>query len=176
MRALRIQRPQHQPNNCPECHAAEQALGPAMRALANQGAYRIEYRLATTADGSVRDKPAFHAINALGAAANADAEAGAGGAGKFTGYLNLLLGAPSPSDESLLTLADKVEGLRIPVFDTAVRKLTYLPWTVKVARAHRAESQKFPVVELDGTALTLYGRDGRLLAPETFVQHVRERL
>ncbi|TBO59626.1 hypothetical protein EYS09_11060 [Streptomyces kasugaensis] len=166
----------HTALNCTECHKLEQALGPAMRALADQGAYRIEYRVATAPDGTAGDKSALHAINALGAAANADAETEAGKAGKFIGYLGLLLGEQSASDDRLLALADKVEGLRTPAFDRAVQELIYLPWSVKVDRAHRASREELPATELGGAALPLHESEGRFLTPEAFARHVRERL
>lgn len=139
--------------DCPACQKAEEALGPAMRALADQGTYRIEYQVTPAPDGDT-SKASRHAINALAAAANADA-------GKFTRYLSLLLAEDtrSFSDDGLLKLAEKTEGLRSPAFDKAVRERTCLPWVDKVTGAAPPSSAgrpDLPTIELDGTRLSLH--------------------
>lgn len=157
--------------DCPACRKAEEALGPTMRALADQGAYGIEYQVAAAPDGGI-GKESRHATNALGAAANADA-------GKFACYLRLLLAEDTRgiSDDGLLKLAQKVEGLRSPAFDKAVRERSYLPWVNKVTAATRPSSAgrpELPAIELNGTRLSLRAANGELLTPEQFTGRVRD--
>ncbi|GAU65976.1 hypothetical protein SSP35_02_03450 [Streptomyces sp. NBRC 110611] len=157
--------------NCRSCRKAERSLGPAMRQLADQGTYKIEYRLAASPDGAVGDKQDRHALNALGAAANTDV-------GKFAQYLGaLLIGDDSAaSDEGLLHLAGRVDGLRTPAFDRTVRELTYLPWVNKVIRTHDTKTPGFPSLALDGAPLPLDADNGQLIDEQRFHRLVRERL
>ncbi|OIK01333.1 hypothetical protein BIV25_05850 [Streptomyces sp. MUSC 14] len=155
---------------CPSCRHMEDALGPAMRALADRGTYRIEYQVAASPDGVTPGREARHALNALGAAANADA-------GRFTRYLRLLLGVPpggTGTDDGLLHLADEVDGLRTPAFDKAVKEGTYLPWVNKMIRTHRpdATARGVPSADIDSTPIALHGSDGAPLTAEEFTRRV----
>ncbi|MET9295665.1 thioredoxin domain-containing protein [Streptomyces sp. NPDC003077] len=162
---------------CAPCGRMEAALGRTMRELADKGAYRIEYRLATGEDEARGGEGSRRAVNALGAAANEGPE-------KFVRYLGAVLAgrsdrgewdgdAPASAD-TLLGIAGRVEGLRTPAFDKAVRESTYLPWVKKVSAAHRQDGGgALPRVALDGSPLVVLDGDGTPVSREEFVRLVR---
>ncbi|MFF4607409.1 hypothetical protein ACFY12_32315 [Streptomyces sp. NPDC001339] len=160
--------------NCKPCHTAEQSVSTAMRKLADEGTYKIEYQLAASPDGGSGSKEDRRALNALGAAADADA-------GKFARYLGELLAGSDAAtlDKGLLKVAGRVEGLRSPAFDRAIRELTYLPWVNKVVRTHSTkdapEDSGIPSVALDGAPLSLHADDGRPVTPREFDRQARVR-
>ncbi|MFH8591402.1 thioredoxin domain-containing protein [Streptomyces rimosus] len=163
---------------CAPCSRVEAELGRTMRQLADKGAYRIEYRPATVEDDARGGEGSRRAVNALGAAANE-------GPGKFVRYLGAVLAGRSGREEwdgdalasadTLLGIAGWVDGLRTPAFDKAVRELTYLPWSKKVAAAHNQDGDEdaLPAVILDGSAVTVLGDDGVPVSSGEFVRQVR---
>lgn len=163
---------------CAPCTRMEAALGRTMRELADKGAYRIEYRLATVEDDARGGEGSRRAANALGAAANEGPE-------KFVRYLGGVLAGRSGREEwdgdalasadTLLRIAGRVDGLRTPAFDKAVRELTYLPWVEKAAAAHNQDGAEdaVPAVALDGSPVTVLGDDGVPVSPGEFVRQVR---
>ncbi|MEV5594682.1 thioredoxin domain-containing protein [Streptomyces sp. NPDC052496] len=163
---------------CGPCARTEAALGRTMRELAEKGAYRIEYRLATVEDDARGGEGSRKAVNALGAAADEGPE-------KFVRYLGAVLAGRSGREEwdgdalasadTLLGIAGRVDGLRTPAFDKAVRELTYLPWGKKVAAAHNQDGAEdaLPAVTLDGSVVTVLGEDGVPVSPAEFVRQVR---
>ncbi|MFI2241699.1 thioredoxin domain-containing protein [Streptomyces chrestomyceticus] len=163
---------------CAPCALVEAALGRTMRELADQGAYRIEYRLATVEDDARGGQGSQRAVNALGAAANEGPE-------KFVRYLGAVLAGRSGREEwdgdalasadTLLGIAGRVDGLRTPAFDKAVRELTWLPWVKKVAAAHNqaGDEDALPAVSLDGAAVTVLDDDGVPVSSGEFVRQVR---
>ncbi|KWT58919.1 hypothetical protein ADL21_25955 [Streptomyces albus subsp. albus] len=149
-----------------------------MRELADKGTYRTEYRLATVEDDARGGQGSRRAVNALGAAANEGPE-------KFVWYLGAVLAGRSGREEwdgdalasadTLLRIAGRVDGLRTPAFDRAVRELTCLPWGKKVAAAHNQDGDEdaSPAVTLDGSVVTVLGDDGVPVSPGHFVRQVR---
>ncbi|GAA0424817.1 thioredoxin domain-containing protein [Streptomyces luteireticuli] len=160
---------------CPYCAVVEKGLGTTFKALADKGTFRIEYHFATFLDGALGGKGSKRALNALGAAVNE-------GPGKFMAYARVLF-AHQPEEEkddkfgsttTLLDLADRVEGLRTPAFNRAVKELTYLPWAEKVSSAfYRSGEKGTPVVKLDGRPLDVLSGDGTgSISPEKFTELV----
>ncbi|MFC7310026.1 thioredoxin domain-containing protein [Streptomyces monticola] len=163
---------------CPFCAGVETGLGKTMKKQADQGTYKIEYHFATFLDGSLKGKGSKRALNALGAAVNESPE-------KFMQYLGVLY-ANHPEKETddkfgstatLLELADKVDGLRTPAFNKAVKELTYMPWVDKVSAAfYESGETGTPVVKLDGEKVNvLSGKGIDSITPEQFTKLVEEK-
>lgn len=163
---------------CPYCAGFEQGLGATVKARAEAGDYRVEYRFATFLDDTLGGgKGSGRALNALGAAVDESPE-------KFMQYLQVLF-RNHPAKESddvfastatLLDLAGQVPGLRTPAFDRAVEELTYMPWVEKVGRAFFDEGmQGTPAVFIDGTKITVNtGRGIESVTPQTFARLIAE--
>ncbi|MCC3766164.1 DsbA family protein [Streptomyces sp. UNOC14_S4] len=147
---------------CPYCAVVEKGLGRTFGELADRKVFRIEYHFATFLDGALGGKGSKRALNALGAAADESP-------GKFMAYAEALF-THQPDDEkddkfgstaTLLDLADRIDGLRTPAFNKAVKELTYMPWVEKVSSAFYTSGEKgTPVVKLDGRPLNVLSGDG----------------
>ncbi|WP_199548530.1 thioredoxin domain-containing protein [Streptomyces sp. N35] len=164
---------------CPYCAGAETGLGRTMKQQADDGEYRIEYHFATFLDGSLGGKGSKRALNALGAAVNESPE-------KFMEYMNVLY-ANHPEKESddkfgstatLLELADKVDGLRTPAFNKAVKELTYMPWVEKVSQQfYEQDINGTPTFLIDGKKIQVNSGKGiESISPEQFTELVGENI
>ncbi|MFD7942533.1 DsbA family protein [Streptomyces sp. NPDC059744] len=108
---------------CPACEEFEtQGAGAKLHSLAQHGLVQIHYTLASFLDDRLGGDGSRKAVNALRAAL---AE------GKFVEYHQVLY-AHQPdeavdryTDDFILKMASRVEGLRGPRFDTAVRTMKY---------------------------------------------------
>lgn len=163
---------------CPFCAGVENGLGATFKEQADRGAYKVEYHFATFLDRSLKGKGSKRALNALGAAVNESPE-------KFMAYLDVLF-AHHPERETddkfgstatLLDLADKVDGLRTPAFNEAVKELTYMPWVERVSEAFYASGESgTPVVRLDGEKVDVHSGDGiRSITPAQFRKLVDDK-
>ena len=159
---------------CPYCKRMEDGIGVAMQQLADDGDFALHYHFATFLDDALGGSGSHHALNALGAAADA-------GQGAFLSYLRTLYAHQPPeesddfsSTELLLTLADSVEGLRTPAFEKAVSGMRYGPWVDRVSAAFDAgEVAGTPTVLLDRARVTVLDRHGYAVAPEEFAAQIR---
>ncbi|WP_133260141.1 thioredoxin domain-containing protein [Streptacidiphilus pinicola] len=146
---------------CPFCEKFETALGPTLTALADQGKLKIDFHMAAFLDKGLGGKGSKTALAALGAALNESPQ-------KFKQYHDVLYRA-QPKQETtdtygstatLLELADKVDGLRTPEFNKAVKEGTYLPWTQQVADAfYKSDVTGTPTVKVNGTRINVIGPD-----------------
>ncbi|MFF5341743.1 DsbA family protein [Streptomyces althioticus] len=119
---------------CPACEEFETiGAGPELREATLEGTARTEYTLASFLDDRVGGSGSKKAVNALRAALEED---------KFAEYHEVLY-ANQPeeavdgfTDAFLLELADQVEGLRGPAFDTAVRTMKYRDFVTASQKAY----------------------------------------
>ncbi|MFJ1544837.1 DsbA family protein [Streptomyces sp. NPDC088246] len=106
---------------CPACEEFEtQGAGAELNGLAQRGSVQIHYTLASFLDGKLGGNGSKKAVNALRAALAED---------KFVEYHRVLY-AHQPdevvdgfTDDFILKMASRVEGLRGPGFGTAVRTM-----------------------------------------------------
>ncbi|MEY9877360.1 protein-disulfide isomerase [Streptacidiphilus sp. MAP12-33] len=163
---------------CPFCERFETALGPTLTAMADQGKLKIDFHMAAFLDKSLGGKGSKTALAALGAALNESPE-------KFKQYHDVLYKA-QPEEEStdtygstatLLELANKVDGLRTPAFNKAVKEGTYLPWAQKVADAfYDSDVTGTPTVKVDGTRIGVIGQDREPIPVAQFTAQVEAAL
>ncbi|MFI6447638.1 DsbA family protein [Kitasatospora sp. NPDC050543] len=160
---------------CPVCRTFESADGKAVQQLADDGTYKIEYHLAAFLDTNLGGKGSHTALAAAGAALNE-------GVDKFKQFHDVLY-ANQPDEREdafgdvnhLLTLADKVPGLKTDAFTKAVTEGTYAPWAAKVATAFDSSGVTgTPTVKLDGKPLTLFAGGGRTMSPEQFTAQIQQ--
>ncbi|GGO81727.1 DsbA family protein [Wenjunlia tyrosinilytica] len=162
---------------CPYCALFEQANGDTVKKLADQGRFKVEYRFATFLDDALGGQGSKRALNALGAAADQ-------GSGPFLALHKVLYANhPDEHDDAyastghLLDLAGKVDGLRNPAFDKAVKDLTYMPWVNKVGRAFDAGGVKgTPTVLLNGRKLPVLNERAQSVTPQQFTALVDKEL
>ncbi|MFE7246152.1 DsbA family protein [Streptomyces sp. NPDC057580] len=108
---------------CPACEEFEtQGAGAELHRLAQHGSVQIHYTLASFLDDRLGGNGSRKAVNALRAALTE---------GKFVEYHQVLY-AHQPdeavdgyTDDFILKMASRVEGLRGPRFDTAVQTMKY---------------------------------------------------
>ncbi|MFJ9349613.1 DsbA family protein [Streptomyces sp. NPDC101237] len=134
---------------CPACQAFEAAYRPTLHELTDAGKLRIEYHLVTLIDGNLGGTGSRNAANAAACAQDA---------GKFRDFHDVLYGnQPKETDDAfssndkLIELAGKVDGLDTPAFRKCVKDGTHNAWVVKSNEAFQAA--KFggtPTVLLDG--------------------------
>lgn len=127
---------------CPVCEEFElTGGGPPLRVLTERGVTRTEYTLASFLDDRAGGSGSKKAVNALRAALEA---------GKFAEYHALLYrNQPEESvdgftDAYLLELAGKVQGLRGPEFDTAVRTMKYRDFVTRSQQAYERAGEDDP--------------------------------
>ncbi|MFJ8789645.1 DsbA family protein [Streptomyces sp. NPDC102462] len=121
---------------CPACQQFETVYRPTLHELADAGKLRIEYHLVTLIDGN---------LGGSGSRRSANAAACAQDAGKFREYHDVLY-ANQPketddafsSDDKLIELAGKVNGLDTPEFQKCVRDGTHNSWVAKSNKAFQA--------------------------------------
>ncbi|MFD8479296.1 thioredoxin domain-containing protein [Kitasatospora sp. NPDC059673] len=162
---------------CPVCETFETSAGPAVKELADQGQYKIEYHLAAFLDNNLGGKGSRTALAAAGAALNE-------GVDKFKQFHDVLY-ANQPAESSdafgdvnhLLDLAGQVPGLKTEAFTKAVTEGTYKGWATKVAAAfNKSGVSGTPTVKLDGKTLDVIGKDGKALGSEQFSALVKQTL
>lgn len=134
---------------CPACQQFEMVYRPTLHELADAGKLRIEYHLVTLIDGN---------LGGSGSRRSANAAACAQDAGKFREYHDVLY-ANQPketddafsSDDKLIKLAGKVNGLDTPEFQKCVRDGTHNSWVAKSNKAFQAGGfSGTPTVLLNG--------------------------
>lgn len=119
---------------CPVCEEFETTGGgPGLRGATTRRETKTEYTLASFIDDRVGGSGSKKAVNALRAALEV---------GKFAEYQEVLY-ANQPAetvdgftDARLLELADQVDGLRSPAFDSAVRTLKYRAFATASEKAY----------------------------------------
>ncbi|WP_430382420.1 thioredoxin domain-containing protein [Streptomyces sp. P10-4] len=157
---------------CPVCEEFEVRGGaPELRRAAVRREARIEYVLASFLDDRVGGSGSKKAVNALRAALDA---------GKFAEYHDVLY-AHQPevsvdgfTDAYLLKLAGRVEGLRGPAFDSAVKTMKYRSFVTAAEKAYeRAGGAEepggpgTPTADINGVRIPAE-YNGVLFDPEVF--------
>ncbi|MCX4781512.1 DsbA family protein [Streptomyces sp. NBC_01264] len=142
---------------CPVLADFESTGAKAIRAQTIQGRTRTEYVLASFKDGSLGGDGSKRAVNALRAALDAQ---------KFTEFHAVLMENQAEAEASggystqrLLSLADKVPGLRSEAFDTAVSTMKYSDFVTASLTAYRQTGEDpigpgTPSVTINTTMLT----------------------
>ncbi|MFJ8440959.1 DsbA family protein [Kitasatospora griseola] len=162
---------------CPVCESFETSAGPAVKELADQGQYKIEYHLAAFLDNNLGGKGSRTALAAAGAALNE-------GVDKFKAFHDVLY-ANQPSEREdafgdvnhILDLAGQVPGLKTEAFTKAVTEGTYKGWAAKVAGAfNKSGVSGTPTVKLDGKTLDVIGKDGKALTGDQFSTLVKQSI
>ncbi|WP_236053064.1 DsbA family protein [Streptomyces musisoli] len=128
---------------CPVCEEFEISGGaPQLRLASVRREVKIEYTLASFLDGRLGGSGSRKAVNALRAALDA---------GRFAEYHDVLYAhQPEESvdgftDARLLELAGRVEGLRGPAFDSAVKTMKYRSFVSAAQKVYeRAGGAKEP--------------------------------
>ncbi|WP_437071161.1 DsbA family protein [Streptomyces sp. enrichment culture] len=118
---------------CPACEQFEtQGSGETLRNMVMTGEVKVEYTLASFLDGKLGGQGSRKAANALRAAVDE---------GRFVEYHEVLYAnQPEESVDGytetfLLDMASKVDGLRGPEFDAAVKGMTHRDWVDGSQRA-----------------------------------------
>ncbi|MEV6975851.1 thioredoxin domain-containing protein [Kitasatospora sp. NPDC093806] len=159
---------------CPVCRTFETTNGDTVKKLVDEGTVKVEYHLAAFLDKNLGGKGSRTALAAIGAAANE-------GLDKFKAYHDVLY-ANQPDEREdgfgdvnqLLSLADKVPGLKTDAFVKAVTDRTYAPWAKKVADAFNDSGVTgTPTVKLDGKTITLFSGN-KAVTPEQFTAQVKQ--
>ena len=161
---------------CPMCGILERSVGKEVRRLADQGTVKVNYHFAVFIDRAAGGTGSRFAVSALGAAADR-------GVTCFQRlHEELFADQPDETDDGfgntghLLDLAARVEGLRSPSFDAAVRDLRYLPWAESVGKEfQRSGPDGTPQMELNGQRLDVFSDRGEPLTPSRLTRLVRER-
>ncbi|MEZ0095493.1 thioredoxin domain-containing protein [Streptacidiphilus sp. EB129] len=161
---------------CPVCSAMEKADGAAVRALADNGTYKIQYHMATFLDTNLNGSGSHAALAAAGAALNESPA-------MFEAFHTVLY-ANQPEEtvdgfadvNTLLALAGKVPGLRTPAFDQAVTNGTYKAWAGKVTDAFNSSGvTATPTLLLNGKPLQVFGDNGPI-TPDQYTALVQQTI
>lgn len=163
---------------CPVCDRLELADGAAIKQLADDGTYKIQYHMGTFLDDNLGGSGSVTALAAAGAALNESTA-------KYEAFRTVLY-ANQPDEQNdafasadnLLALAAKVPGLRSAAFDQAVRNGTYKPWAERVGAAFAGSGVTgTPTVRLDGTTLTLFDSgSGQPISPAQYQALVQQTI
>ena len=162
---------------CPFCKRMENGLGAVMEQAADEGRFVLHLHFATFIDGMAGGSGSLHALAALGAAADEDADGRL-----FMHYLRVLY-ADQPAEEddgfadpqTLLRLAGEVPGLRGPEFDRKVTEGEYLPWARRVSAAFETSGvQGTPTVFYDGKPVTVLNPMGYAVTREAFLAQLED--
>ncbi|MFE1949080.1 MULTISPECIES: DsbA family protein [Streptomyces] len=137
---------------CPACKSFEDNYRSTINELTEAGKLRAEYHTVTLIDGNLRGSGSLRAGNA--AACSQDA-------GKFRDYHDVLFENQPPesddayaSNDKLIELAGKVDGLTTDTFKKCVNDGTYDSWIQKSYKAFQDEGHTgTPTVLLDGKNL-----------------------
>jgi protein-disulfide isomerase len=138
---------------CPACDAFEKQFTPTIHSLEDSGQIRTEYHLVTLIDGNLGGSGSLNAANAAACAQDA---------GRFRAYHDVLYAnQPDEQDDrfgdknTLLTLADKVPGLRTAAFTACVNDGTHDSW---VKKSHEAFGNSgfdaTPTILLNGKSIS----------------------
>jgi protein-disulfide isomerase len=155
---------------CPACKSFETAYRPVIHELTNAGQLKAEYHLVTLIDGNMGGSGSRNAANAAACAQDA---------GKFPAYHDVLFDNQPPevddayaSNDKLVELAGKVDGLDTPAFRKCVEDGTHNSW---VAKSHQAFNKGgfsgTPTVLFDGK--NIY--QDRTMTPAKLKQMVQEQ-
>lgn len=156
---------------CPACDAFEKSFTPTVHSLEDSGQMRTEYHLVTLIDGNLGGSGSLNAANAAACAQDA---------GRFRAYHDVLYtNQPDEQDDkfadkaNLLTLADKVSGLRTPTFTACVNDGTHNSWVRKSNAAfNKAGFGGTPTVLLNGK--NIYGSQSTPLTPDSLKKMVAD--
>ncbi|CAG7633153.1 putative membrane protein [Actinacidiphila bryophytorum] len=153
---------------CPACDAFEKQFTPTIHSLEDSGQIRTEYHLVTLIDGNLGGSGSLNAANAAACAQDA---------GKFRAYHDVLYdNQPDEQDDkfadknTLLTLAEKVPGLKTPTFTACVNNGTHNTWVKKSNTAFgNSGFDATPTILLNGKSI--YGQNPAL-TPDSLKQMV----
>ncbi|WP_069463589.1 DsbA family protein [Actinacidiphila rubida] len=154
---------------CPACDAFEKSFTPTIHQLEDSGQIRTEYHLVTLIDGNLGGTGSLNAANAAACAQDQ---------GKFRAYHDVLY-SNQPDEQNdkfadkntLLTLADKVPGLKTPAFTACVTDGTHNSWVKKSNDAfNHSGFNSTPTVLLNGKSI--YGGNNNL-TPASLTQMVQ---
>ncbi|MFD4987584.1 DsbA family protein [Streptomyces sp. NPDC058374] len=157
---------------CPACANFENAYRSTIHELTEKGLLKVEYHLATLIDGNMRGEGSHRAANAAVCAQDA---------GKFPEYHDVLF-ANQPletedafaSDDHLLDLAEKVDGLVTPAFTSCVKDGGHDAWVTESHKAfQKGDFPGTPTVLLNGKSV--FGDQKNPLTPEKLKQLVEEK-
>lgn len=157
---------------CPACANFENAYRSTIHELTGKGLLKVEYHLATLIDGNMRGEGSRRAANAAVCAQDA---------GKFPEYHDVLF-ANQPletedafaSNDHLLDLAEKVDGLATPAFSSCVRDGGHDAWVTESDKAfQKGNFPGTPTVLLNGKSV--FGDQQNPLTPDKLKQLVEER-
>ncbi|MET8243534.1 thioredoxin domain-containing protein [Streptomyces sp. NPDC005202] len=134
---------------CPACQAFEAAYRPTVHELTDSGKLRVEYHLVTLIDGNLGGSGSLRAANAVACAQDA---------GKFAAYHDVLYeNQPKEtedtyaSNDKLIELAGKANGLDTPTFRKCVNDGTHDSWVQKSQKAFQTGGfSGTPSVSLNG--------------------------
>ncbi|MFJ5259045.1 DsbA family protein [Streptomyces sp. NPDC088387] len=135
---------------CPACKSFETTYRQTVHELTAAGQLKVEYHLATIIDGNMGGSGSRKAANAAACAQDT---------GKFTAYHDVLYDNQPPetddafaSNDRLIELAAKVDGLDTPAFRTCVTDGTHDAWVDKSNEAFTSSDfTGTPTVLLNGT-------------------------
>jgi protein-disulfide isomerase len=160
---------------CPSCKQFEDTYGDTVRSLVDAGKLKVEYHIATVIDGN------YPGTSGSKVAGNAAACAFV--AGRFRPYHDVLYANQPPETEDGFTeqrvveLAKRVDGLDTPAFRSCVSKGTYRSWLSRVQQNfdHRFTRVSTPTLLLNGRLVfgaDLQQADASIASPQTFEQTV----
>lgn len=154
---------------CPACDAFEKEFTPTLHTLEDGGKIRTEYHLVTLIDGNLGGSGSLNAGNAAACAQDQ---------GRFRPYHDVLY-ANQPEEQqdkfanknTLLTLADKVPGLRNTAFTTCVDGGTFNDWMRKSNSAFDSSGfNATPTILLNGK--NVFGTGSATLTPASLTAMV----
>ncbi|WP_343245221.1 thioredoxin domain-containing protein [Streptomyces sp. SID14478] len=154
---------------CPACKSFEDTYRSTIHELTDSGQLKVEYHTVTLIDANMRGTGSLRAGNAAACAQ---------GAGKFSGYHDVLYeNQPEESDDAfadngkLIDLAKKVDGLVTDTFKSCVDDGTHDGWINKSYKAFGdAGYSGTPTVLLNGKNIM----DDKTMTPEKLKTQVQE--
>ncbi|MBR7838824.1 thioredoxin domain-containing protein [Actinospica durhamensis] len=165
---------------CSYCADLEHELGPTMMALADQGVYRLRYRVANFLDRGDAQGPSTSALAALGAAAQQ-------GVAQFLALRTAILAyrrengsAGLAQQETLIEIAAETPGLDLDALRADLAADRFRPWALESgaaslgalkstwAAAEAEGNAGTPAVFLDGKFVELFTPDDKPVSPAEF--------
>ena len=155
---------------CPACDSFEKSFTPTVHSLEDSGAMRTEYHLVTLIDGNLGGSGSLNAANAAACAQDQ---------GKFRAFHDMLYAnQPDEQDDkfadnnTLLTLAGKVSGLKTAAFTACVNGGTHDAWVKKSNDAFGSSGfNSTPTILLNGK--NIFGSGSAALTPAGLKQMVQ---